>query len=405
MTKQTLMPAAGGIAFLAACTVGPRIAFERPNEGGGVDAIVREFKGLSTDVKAALEQAGVKANGLDERMNRLEQKMARSDGGDWSPAPPKSLGAKFIEQEGVKAFAANTPRNGRFEFETKATLTSSTANQAGAVGAAIQAFRDPTIVPLPQRRPIVRDLLTVVPMTGGVAEYVVQTGRANNAAMVAETQPKPGSDFKFELRNAPARVVAHFTKASRQVLDDIPQLQNIIDTELLEGLALKEESQILSGDGTGQNLLGLTVNAPAFVSPITFASPTMLDQIALAMLQTAFAQHPATGIILNPGDWTRITLLKDTAGNYIFGNPGTSVEQRLFGKPVVITEAIAVDKFLVGNFPRAATLYDRWTARIEIGTENDDFTRNLLTVLAEERIALAVKDPTALVYGDFGFVS
>jgi HK97 family phage major capsid protein len=108
---------------------------------------------------------------------------------------------------------------------------------------------------------------------------------------------------------------------------------------------------------------------------------------------------------MNPADWTRIALLKDGDGKYIFGNPGTAVEPRLFGKPVVTTLGMAVDKFLVADFTAAATLYDRWTARVEIGYENDDFTRNMLTVLAEERVALAVKDPTALVFGDFGFVA
>jgi HK97 family phage major capsid protein len=401
------MPAAGSIAFLAACAVGPRILLDRPNEGGsgGVDAIVREFKGLSTDVKVALQDAGVKSAVIEERMNELEQKMARGGGGDWQPAVPKSLGAKFIEQEGTKAFAERSGKNDRFHFETKATLTSSTANTAGAVGAAVQAFRDPTIVPLPQRRPVVRDLLPVIQMSGGSVDVVVQSGRNINAFMVAETAKKPESDFKFELRNVPARVIAHYTKASRQVLDDLPQLQGIIDTELLDGLALKEESQILNGDGTGQNLLGLAVGATAFTAPITVASPTLLDMIGLALLQTALAEHPATGIIMHPADWTRITLLKDANGNYIFGNPGTAVEQRLFGKPVVTTQAIALDKFMVGNFANAATLYDRWQARVEIGYENDDFTRNMMTVLAEERVALALKDTSALVYGDFGFVS
>jgi HK97 family phage major capsid protein len=65
---------------------------------------------------------------------------------------------------------------------------------------------------------------------------------------VAETALKPESDMKFELDNVPALVIAHWTKASRQVLDDLPQLMGIIDTEPLDGLALKEDLQILSGD-------------------------------------------------------------------------------------------------------------------------------------------------------------
>lgn len=105
---------------------------------------------------------------------------------------------------------------------------------------------------------------------------------------------------------------------------------------------------------------------------------------------------------MHPSDWTRITLTKDGNGQYIFGNPGTPVAQRLWGVPVVTTTAMSVDKFLVGNFRAAATLYDRWSARVETGYVNDDFTKNLVTILAEERLAQAIKQPGALVYGDFG---
>src|SRR5215207_7009584 len=93
--------------------------------------------------------------------------------------------------------------------------------------------------------------------------------------------------------------------------------------------------------------------------------------------------------VMHPSDWTRITLMKASDGTYLMGPPGSAIEQRLWSIPVVTTTAIAQDTFLLGNFRAAATLYDRWTARVEVGTVNDDFVRNLLTVLAEERVALA----------------
>jgi HK97 family phage major capsid protein len=78
----------------------------------------------------------------------------------------------------------------------------------------------------------------------------------------------------------------------------------------------------------------------------------------------------------------------------------------LFGLPVVETTRMAIDKFLVGDFQRAATLYDRWTPRVEVSTEHADFfTRNLVAILAEQRLALAVKQAAAVTYGDFGNVA
>ena len=77
----------------------------------------------------------------------------------------KALGAQFVAQDGLKAFVQRGARNDRFQFETKATITSATANAAGSAGGGVIAYRDPTITPLPQRRPVVRDLLTVIPIT------------------------------------------------------------------------------------------------------------------------------------------------------------------------------------------------------------------------------------------------
>ncbi|WP_245465547.1 phage major capsid protein [Mesorhizobium sp. M6A.T.Ce.TU.016.01.1.1] len=98
--------------------------------------------------------------------------------------------------------------------------------------------------------------------------------------------------------------------------------------------------------------------------------------------------------------------MKDGDGRYILGDPQAVVQPALFGLPVVPTKAMAVDKFLVGSYQQAGTLYDRWAARVEVSTEHADFfVRNLVAILAEERIGLAVKQPTALTYGDFGNVA
>lgn len=363
--------------------------------------LAKAFGTHNDEVKASLKALTEKAGELSERMQVTEQRLARSGPGTFAPSQPTSLGQQFIEQEGLKHFA-EVGRNGqKFDFETKATLTSATADAMGSVGGAIQPFRDPEITPLPSRRPVVRDLLTAIPMTGGSVEVPRVAGRDRNAAPVAEAAAKPQSSMQLELETVNARVIAHWMKVSRQVLSDLPQLKGLIDTELLDGLVLAEEGQLLNGDGSGQNLNGLIPNAQAFDAPIMISDANRLDIVGLALLQSALAEFPATGIILHPADWTRITLLKDDKGNYIMGPPGSAIPQRLWGLPVITTQAMGINKFLVGDFRRAATLYDRWNARVEVGYVDDDFTRNLITVLAEERLAQAIKQPLALTYGEF----
>ncbi|WP_404993074.1 phage major capsid protein [Cupriavidus pauculus] len=235
-------------------------------------------------------------------------------------------------------------------------------------------------------------------------EYVKETGFTNNAGMVAEGAKKPESSIKFDLVNTSAKVIAHFVKASRQILSDASQLASIIDGRLRYGLAFKEEQQLLNGDGTGQNLLGIIPQASAFAAPFDPAgTETNIDNIRLAMLQAFLAEYPATGHVMNPIDWARIELLKDTTGRYIIGNPQGSIGATLWNLPVVETQAIPVDKFLTGAFKLGAQVFDRWLARVEVATENeDDFVKNMVTILAEERLALAVYRPEAFIYGDFG---
>ncbi len=358
---------------------------------------------LTQSVKEKADEALLKMNGLQEQLAEIEQKLARA--GDGTKEAEKTVGQRFVDDEKVKEFLGQAQPRGRVDIQVKATLTSATADAAGAVGAGVQPTRLPGILPLPQRRMTVRDLLSPGQMDGSTLEYVQETGFTNNAGMVAEAAAKPGSDIKLAMKSTTAKVIAHWMKASRQVLEDIAQLRSIIDERLLYGLAFKEETQLLNGDGTGQNLLGIIPQATAYAAPIVLTGETSIDRIRLAMLQAVLAEYPATGHVMNPIDWTYIETLKDAGGNYIIGVPQGNIPASLWGLPVVQTQSISVDKFLTGAFRLGAQLFDRWQARVEIATENeDDFIKNLLTILAEERVALAVYRPEAFIYGDFGRV-
>jgi HK97 family phage major capsid protein len=246
----------------------------------------------------------------------------------------------------------------------------------------------------------VRSLLPTVSISTGSVEYPKQTTRTNAAAPVAEGALKPESTYAWRMETVTPKVIAHWIPASVQILEDAPQLRDTIDTELRYGLSLVEDDQLLNGDGTGENIDGLIANATAYAAPFDPAgTETTIDQVALAVLQTTLADYVPNGIIMHPSDWMRIRLLKDADGKYILGARGADVPQVLHGMPVVTTTSIALDVFLVGDFTRAATLYDRWTEHA------DFFTRNLVAIRAEERIALAPKNALALTYGDFGNVA
>jgi HK97 family phage major capsid protein len=364
-------------------------------------ALAEASKGItmSTEQKGKADETITKMNVLNEQLSTLEQKVL--EGAKGAPAIAKSMGEMFIGDDKVKQFLAQANPRGRVDFQTKATLTSLTTNADGSVGDAIQATRVPGILPLPQRRMTVRDLLSQGQMDGSTLEYVKETGFTNNAGMVAEGVAKPQSDIKLDLMSTSAKVIAHYMKASRQVLSDVAQLQSIINNRLLYGLAYKEEGQLLNGDGTGQNLLGIIPQATAYAPALALADLNMFDVLRFAMLQAALAEYPATGHVLHPTDWAGMETMKDNQGRYIIGNPQGTTTPTLWGLPVVATQAITVRKFLTGAFKLGAQVFDRWTARVEIATENeDDFIKNLITALAEERLALAVYRPEGFIYGD-----
>lgn len=429
MKINLLLAGAGSCAFLLASRVGPRILLDKPNEGGApdVEAMATEVKKmiadavdkvkgvaeealgkaksgetLATGVKEKADEALVKMNELKEQLATLEQAVASQKKGGGSDAT-KSIGEQFVEGDSFKSFQdagfAKSQRGA--DIKVKTTLTSLTTDAGGSVGDAIRPTHLTGIQEMPQRRLTVRDLITPGRMDGNSLDYIVETGFTNNAGMVAEGAAKPSSDMKLELKSTSAKVLAHWMKASKQVLSDISQLRSLIDQRLLYGLAYKEEQQLLNGDGTGQNLLGIIPQATAYAAPIALADQNILDVLRLAMLQAVLAEYPATGHILNPVDWAGIETLKDGIGRYIIGDPQDRAAGTLWRLPVVETQAISQKKFLTGAFRMGAQLFDRWEGRVEAGYENDDFTKNLVTILAEERLALAVNRPEAFIYGDF----
>lgn len=336
------------------------------------------------------------------RLDELEQKTARRP---VSGTPVlQTPGQRFVEEGSVKAFLANPRAGYRVGWESKAIISGLTTDADGSAGDLVVAYRD-GLVDAPRRALTIRDLLPTIRITGNSVQFPKMTGFTNSAATVSETAgtTKPQSELKFDLVTVNVTTIAHWVYAMRQVLDDAPQLANYVDSVLIYGLKYAEEAQLLNGDGTGTNLNGIYTQATAMsANPMVVASPTKIDVIGAAILQQNTTNLPADGVIMNPADWTSIQLLKDSAGNYIVSDPQAALQPRLFNLPVVLTAAMTIDKFLVGSFQSSAVLYDRQEARVEISTEDgDNFRQNKVTILAEERIALAVKNTLGFTKGDF----
>lgn len=271
--------------------------------------------------------------------------------------------------------------------------------------------RDP-YVPRAQRPNRVRDLFPAATTSANLIDYFRVLGLDNdgkgNAAPVPERNGesfglKPKSSLRFESAQAPVRTIAHWEAAHRNVLADEPQLQSIIDNELLYGLALEEDDQILNGDGTGENLLGV-LNTPNVQKYTGVSGDQMSDQLRKSATLSVLANYPGTGFVLHPLDWEKIELQKASGdGQYMLtSNVAIGASTQVWRQPVVESPAMAEGTWLTGAFGIGAQLYDRALASVRIAEQHSDFfVRNAVAVLVEERLALSVKRPESFVVGTF----
>ncbi|ABN78414.1 phage major capsid protein [Cereibacter sphaeroides] len=332
---------------------------------------------------------------MDARNLDIEQRMSGRRGGGTAR---QTLGQAISMDAQVKAFNGK----GTITLIVQNAITSGSAS----AGPLIAPQRETEIVGLPRRQVFVRDLLSRSTTNSNLVQYARMKARTNAAGVVAEGALKPESGLEYEAADAPVRTIAHWIPVSRQALEDADQLQGEIDGELRYGLDLTEEAEILSGDGEGQHLSGLITNASAYSGAYEPAGATAIDKLRFALLEASLALYPADGMVLNEIDWALIETAKDSENRYIFANPLQLAGPVLWGRPVVPTTEIDEDKFLVGAFRAAATIYDRMDTEVLISSEDrDNFVKNMLTVRAEKRLALAIKRAAALIYGDFGRVA
>lgn len=358
---------------------------------------------LSVSMKADADAALTAMNETKARLDDLEKKADREGVSDQRAQTP---GEMFTESEEFKAAFPNGAQQGRsVSIETKA-ITSLTTDADGSAGAWVDAQRvQSPMAMLADRRLTIRSLVAPGQTNSSSIEYVQETGFTNAAGMTAEGALKPESSIKYDLKQSPVRKIAHWMKASAEIVSDAPALRSMIDYRLRYGLMFVEDVQLLKGDGTGQNLLGVKPQAADYAVPAGFTSPTVttkIDTLRIAMLQVALAEYAADGHVLHPIDWTEIELTKDGEGRYIIGNPQGTNSPTMWGLPVVSTQAQTAGEFTTGAWRMGAQLFDRMQSQVVASTENqDDFIKNLVTILAEERLAFTVYRTDSFVDGPF----
>ena len=256
-------------------------------------------------------------------------------------------------------------------------------------------------VPALFRELTVLDLIARGTTESNLIEYVAETTPATIAAAptaeatatTGTSGTKPEGAVSYTLVTAPVRTIAWWIPITNRMLSDAPALRAVIDNRLLLGLNLALESQVITGDGTGENFTGI-LNATGI--NVTGKTTNDLDAIFNGMTQVRVTglSRPS-GTVLHPIDFQTIRLTREslataTQGGYLMGPPNIQGATTLWGLPVVQSLGIAQGTGVTGDFQMGAMLFDREEAAVRVGYINDQFTRNLTTLLAELRAAFAV---------------
>lgn len=362
------------------------------------NAEVADAKTVSNETKAALETLSSKATELVDRLVALEQK-SKTMPADTGTA--LSLGEQFVKQDGFGRWQSGSA--GALRMEVKAAIINATGQNQPLV----PSMRVPGIINEPNRQLTIRDLLPVGTTSSNLIEYTKENVFTNNAgpqysSPARENVTKPESGITFTLESTPVITLAHWIPVSKQVLADAPQLQSYINTRLMYGLKLKEENELLNGTGTGGSLSGILKSGNYTAYNRATSGDTKVDTVRRALTQVGLSEYMADAIVMHPADWEDIELTKADDGQYVWANPAISAGPQLWGRRVVPTQAIAEGTFLTGSFAMGAQVWDREQAAIQVSYENaDNFTKNMATILAEERLALTVYRPKAFVAGSF----
>ena len=340
------------------------------------------------------------------------------------PAQRKSFGQQFVEAAGFKSLGSVSGRGGAWstgDIELKTTLTEGTV---GTPGGGYPFVQTPTVL-LGITQTLFQPLTIEALLPGGTTEspllrYLVETAVTNAAATVAEGALKPESALTFSKVDETLKKIATFLPVSDEMLEDYAQIQSYIDSRLQLFVRLQKEVQLLRGDGTGTNLVGL-LNRVGLAPPVVkgnatppggsatgvYLSPATdndMDAIYRQITQvrvTSFLEPDA--IVIDPAGWMTIQLSKNTQGTYYATGPFIAVgaNPSLWGKPVVPTTAMPGGTALVGAFGAAAQVFNKGGLTVEASNSHADFfQRNLTAIRAETRCLLAVYRP-----GAFGAVT
>lgn len=381
---------------------GPDYDFSKVTSLGDGDTAskVAEFNKMDAELNDVSERAE-QHEAHDARKQRLEE-MTRVNRAGLFPADgngnkktrgdrdmePKSFGEMFTESQaytgksGPVGPTAIIQLPGTTAGDLRATLMTTTA------GWVPETTRTGRLVESAQRPIQVTDLIPAGRTIQNAVVFMKESTFTNAAAETAEGGTYAESALALTETTSAVRKIATFLPVTDEQLDDVAGLQSYIDNRLGFMLRQRLDSQILVGNGTPPNLLGLN-NLASIQTQAKGADPVP-DAIfkAMTLIRITGRANPS-GVVINPTDWQDVKLLRTADGIYIWGNPADNAPDRIWGLPVAISDAQTLNTALVGDFANFSELVLRKDVEVQISNSHSTFfIEGKQAIRADMRVAL-----------------
>ena len=361
------------------------------------DAIAEAIKGIDQkeELKSVKEQIAevkeclVKMKGAFEVKNdkvevkSLEQQIEEQLKGFITT---DKKGAKTVDLKGACQSSAGYKKTLNLVFDTKATVTS--AGVAPTIGSVI----DNTLSVDPKAQTVIRKVANVASIGGRSLTYAEFVPGKGDAAWVPEGGMKPSMDATLSEKTITAGKVALTVKLTEETLTDLPQLVAEIRAEIINRIGLAEEEGILNGTGADGQIKGVAADMPGFsLDTFKIEKANTYDVIVAAYTQVVSVSNMAYRpniVLMNPIDYAQMQLTKDVNGQYL--RPFQVGDELIPGLRVEASTAVKQGDIVLGDF-NYLNIRDVWALTITFGWENDDFTKNLVTMIGEKRLMAYIK--------------
>lgn len=358
---------------------GDTIAFVK-NALAEVEGIDRQMDGMK------------QADDLLTQIGQLNAKSGVRHVGGSDAIHAKSVGEYYVQSMQTAGLDVKSAIAHGYEVECKAN-TDTNVEGAPSAGYTPYLTQTDTEPARPYHRPlVVADLFSTGAITGTVLQYPVFDELEGNAKMVEETGAAPQVHWKDPTwKQDKIGKVASFFGISEDMMDDLSWVIGEINDAAQYDLKLQEETQLLSGNGSGNNLTGLFNREIQTMNKDELSDADRLSKAALQITTTTNFQ--ADAYVMNPLDFWKLTIAKDANGNYLNLTDGA----KLWNIPTVATAAITEGTALVGAFKSAKVLRKGGLVVKMTDSDTDDFLHFKQKCRVSERLGLQVKYPKAFV--------